>query len=222
MATSDCTTPTKRCSSGEHCVHPMGCWQPATNAYFSKCSARRDGFQAMCKLCQRRHKKQHYADNVDKYREYSKRYRLENAGKVREYNNRYYADNAGRERERGGTTLTTPIKGGRTGSATTVNTPTKCDKVSGAIALRTPTKCRNTKGGIALRMLTKFVLPNEDIAQRTQSDDGYIALRMLTKSGSKEHVVAPASLLLVVNTPLPTLNSPTARRRGAAGTAVGR
>lgn len=54
MDVIDCTTfpvPFKRCSHGEHCVHPMGPYLPATSEYFHRNASLRDGWCVECKHC---------------------------------------------------------------------------------------------------------------------------------------------------------------------------
>ena len=44
--------PLKRCSKGDECVHPMGCFQPATAEHFRKVTDMIDGFRSACKECE--------------------------------------------------------------------------------------------------------------------------------------------------------------------------
>lgn len=68
----------KRCSRGDQCVHPMGCWQPATADFFHRQKRSRDGLNGVCRACK----------NKDE-REYSARYNTKHREKVRERQRRY-------------------------------------------------------------------------------------------------------------------------------------
>lgn len=99
--------PLKRCSRGDQCVHPMGCWQPATTVYFHSNKTQPDGLHKWCKTCRAeetsRYRERHSKDistrkrayrlcNPDKERARHSRYRSKNRERVRDSKQRYYKD----------------------------------------------------------------------------------------------------------------------------------
>lgn len=94
--TSDSTTPLKRCSKGDKCVHPMGCMQPATAEYFYRDNYKPDGFCSGCKACARKSGEA----GREKRREYVREWASKNREKTREYCRSWYARNIESERER--------------------------------------------------------------------------------------------------------------------------
>lgn len=90
MAASDSTTPSfKRCNRGDDCIHPNGCWQPATTEYFSRHSSKPDGLRSCCKLCQRKYQQQYYSEHLEEQAQY----RDNNREKRRAHSRQYYKDN---------------------------------------------------------------------------------------------------------------------------------
>lgn len=61
-------TAKKRCSRGDKCVHPDGCWQPATREYFSRNKAKRDGLSTECKYCTHLRKKEYREAHLEQVR----------------------------------------------------------------------------------------------------------------------------------------------------------
>lgn len=59
--------PLKRCSRGEYCVHPMGCWQPSTPEYFHRNKAQVDGYSGICRACRSVIRRAEYAANPEKF-----------------------------------------------------------------------------------------------------------------------------------------------------------
>jgi hypothetical protein len=41
----------KRCSRGDNCIHPMGCWQPMNTDHFHVSRKEKSGFKNACKAC---------------------------------------------------------------------------------------------------------------------------------------------------------------------------
>lgn len=76
-------TPMKRCSRGDQCVHPMGCWQPATEVHFAKNKRHRDGLMYQCKACTNAYSKRRYLVKRTELIAYQKGYRATNPDKVK-------------------------------------------------------------------------------------------------------------------------------------------
>lgn len=93
-------TPMKRCSRGDDCVHPLGCWQPATTEHFYVERGKKDRLKSRCRACAREQTRQWQTRNADKVRERRRRRRAENADKARAYARSYYAENVGKAKER--------------------------------------------------------------------------------------------------------------------------
>jgi hypothetical protein len=108
-------TPMKRCSRGDQCVYPMGCWQPASADHFSSDKRASDGFKSSCRACnredQRRRRNENperireidrrcYAKNNEKRRSDNKRRYHENRDSIREQKHNHYAENSEKIRER--------------------------------------------------------------------------------------------------------------------------
>lgn len=97
MSTSDHTTPMKRCAKGDACVHPDGCWQPATSGYFNTRRQCKDGFAPYCKFCTAALAKAWREANPDKAREKNTKNYRSHIEKRREYQREYhYADSDAR------------------------------------------------------------------------------------------------------------------------------
>jgi 5-methylcytosine-specific restriction endonuclease McrA len=84
--TDDNYIPLKRCAKGDDCVHPMGCWQPATPEYFYRRSDRSSGLYSQCKACRDEYERV----NKDKIADRKRIYRAANKEKIaarqQEYN----------------------------------------------------------------------------------------------------------------------------------------
>lgn len=63
------SVPLKQCSSKEKCVHPDGCWLPATPKYFNKHPSTKDRLQPMCNACRSAYNKSRYASDIEQNRE---------------------------------------------------------------------------------------------------------------------------------------------------------
>lgn len=79
----------KRCSKGDDCVHPDGCWQPATSEYFSKRKSSKDGLRGQCKKCRSEYHKEYRQEHRERLREYHEQWHQENP----EYHKQYYQEN---------------------------------------------------------------------------------------------------------------------------------
>lgn len=75
----------KRCSRGDQCAHPMGCWQPATEIYFTKNIGTRDGFHTQCKACKRVSAQNDRKNNAATIAKRTHRWRQANRKRTREY-----------------------------------------------------------------------------------------------------------------------------------------
>lgn len=83
--TDDNGIPLKRCSAGDNCLHPMGCWQPATLEYFHRHKKTKDGLRDICKACRIQKSKQYYEVNRNVMLEKQRIYRQDNVEYFREY-----------------------------------------------------------------------------------------------------------------------------------------
>lgn len=100
MTTSDSTTPLNHCSRGNQCVHPMGCWQPATEDYFRRRSDRGGRFASECRACGRARCKADYRRNKEKRREYARCHSDARKRYAATYNATYYSKHRDRLREK--------------------------------------------------------------------------------------------------------------------------
>lgn len=64
--TDDNGIPLKQCSEGDNCLHPMGCWQPATLEFFSPRNNRPSALQSRCKVCMREYDREWKLKNKEK------------------------------------------------------------------------------------------------------------------------------------------------------------
>jgi 5-methylcytosine-specific restriction endonuclease McrA len=104
MCASDSTTPQKRCSRKENCVHPEkqgDGWLPATSGYFHSNKSKKDGFRSECKVCHCQEINDYRINNPDRVRTSKRRSTAKNKDKVIERQRRYRSKNIVRERERG-------------------------------------------------------------------------------------------------------------------------
>lgn len=92
-------TPMKRCTGGEQCVHPDGCWQPATPEYFHRTKRTADGLTQRCRACRNAATRRWNTENRDKVRETKRRYYAETPDKVREAQRRWQAANPEKVKE---------------------------------------------------------------------------------------------------------------------------
>jgi hypothetical protein len=108
MADTSNSTTSKRCSSGDNCLHPDGCWLPATTEYFHQNGKT---LRARCIVCQnairaiqrtndpakmeraRQRAKQWNSDNPDRKRTNDRAWREANLGRKRVNNRRWYENN---------------------------------------------------------------------------------------------------------------------------------
>ena len=96
----------KRCSKGEKCLHPNGCWLPATTEYFRGATRMRLGLRSDCIACQNqmwqetreRHRekineraREYHARNREAQNEASRRYKQQHWTEILEYSRNYYA-----------------------------------------------------------------------------------------------------------------------------------
>lgn len=116
-------TPMKCCSKGDNCVHPDGCWQPATTEHFRACKTVKSGLRSICRACDysagkkwseknkdkvrasqrktyhkhrdriRKSQKTYYENNKDKVAASNQRWRDKNPDKVKHINAEYYKNN---------------------------------------------------------------------------------------------------------------------------------
>lgn len=81
-----------------------GCEKPATDEYFPKDKAMKDGFKSSCKVCKREYNKQYKAENKAQMIEYSKKnyqknkekiaiYKQANKSRIDEYRKQHYIEN---------------------------------------------------------------------------------------------------------------------------------
>lgn len=84
---------TKRCSRNELCVHPLGCWLPATTEYFCRDKNKSGGLSCQCKACNSARKKHWKLNNSERSRASDKSYREANADKIHASDKRYYQEN---------------------------------------------------------------------------------------------------------------------------------
>lgn len=104
----------KRCSRGDQCVHPMGCWQPATEAHFYARTDSLGKFYGKCRVCTTTEKRERRAINGDETRAKDRAYYALNAEnkrasarlqrqkrhtQMREYNRQYAATHPERVRD---------------------------------------------------------------------------------------------------------------------------
>lgn len=76
----------RRCSKGDDCVHPDGCWQPNDAEHFWQGRQR-------CKACKRDRERRYRAENIEKRRASVARSMAKNREKYREYAYQYYLEN---------------------------------------------------------------------------------------------------------------------------------
>lgn len=75
--------PMKRCSRRDRCVHPLGCWQPATKEHFQPRKQHRDGFRGVCRACDNSDRTARRAANPAAYRERERAYYASHIDKKR-------------------------------------------------------------------------------------------------------------------------------------------
>lgn len=89
------SVPLKQCSSKDDCIHPMGCWQPATADYFHRDKKVAVGLKSKCKACRLKEVNDYYAEHREERREYN----AANKSKRDEYNCLYHRTHQESRRE---------------------------------------------------------------------------------------------------------------------------
>ncbi len=91
----------KRCSRGEQCVHPMGCWQPATKEHFHASRREKDSLHYVCKACIKARGTAYRSENSSLIKERKRvaAQRPESRERSRERNRKYRQVNAARLRK---------------------------------------------------------------------------------------------------------------------------
>lgn len=93
MTTSDDSTtnpPLKRCGKGSDCIHPLGCWQPATSEFFGIHQKMKGGLQSWCRDCKREAERKRRVESPDKTRGSQRRYRATHPQKCVDSRRQYY------------------------------------------------------------------------------------------------------------------------------------
>lgn len=87
MTSDDSTTPLKRCSKKELCIHPEGVdgWLPASTEYFHRDKTNHDGLYPACKHCKCKAVRLWNAQNPEVMHEASKRWRVHHLSEVIKY-----------------------------------------------------------------------------------------------------------------------------------------
>lgn len=85
----------KRCSRGDNCVHPMGCWQPATPEFFPTTKRIKSGLCPWCKACTKSYNKEYRSRSDAKIaqRERLRKWRVDNRERDRATARARYAKN---------------------------------------------------------------------------------------------------------------------------------
>lgn len=83
----------KRCSRGEECVHPDGCWQPATTEYFRACKTVKSGLRSICRTCDYEAYKKWKENNRDKVRASQRKTYHKHRDRIRKEQKDYYENN---------------------------------------------------------------------------------------------------------------------------------